>query len=424
MEVKITPRRLRGSVESIASKSQAHRLLICAALSCSPVSLRCNTSSEDIDATARCLSALGFRINRTPEGFSVCPSAKKDSVAVLDCGESGSTLRFLLPVVGALGKSARLVLAGRLPQRPLSPLWETLEAHGMMLSWESENVIATGGQLRGGSYTLPADISSQFISGLLFALPLLPEDSSLQLTGKIESARYIAMTEAVLRQCGIQFTYENNTYIIPGGQTPAFSEAELLSVEGDWSNAAFWLVAGALGEGITCSGLHPDSLQGDRAIVELLKKFGANVQQCGSSFSAQRAPMRGIEIDAAQIPDLVPILAVAAAAAEGTTRIHGAGRLRIKESDRLSTVSAMLTALGASITETEDGLVVQGGKPLTGGTVDSAGDHRIAMSAAVASMLCSETVTVRGAQAVNKSYPGFWDHFTSLGGQIERRETP
>lgn len=424
MEVKITPRALRGSVESIASKSQAHRLLICAALSGRPVRLLCNASSEDIDATARCLSALGAEIKRTAEGFAVSPSGKKEDVAELDCGESGSTLRFLLPVVGALGKNARLVLAGRLPQRPLSPLWETLEEHGMTLSWESETVIAVGGQLRGGSFSLPADISSQFISGLLFALPLLPEDSTLRLTGKIESARYIAMTEAALRRCGIQFTYEKNTYTIPGGQTPAFPEAEALRVEGDWSNAAFWLVAGALGDGIACRGLDPASLQGDRAIVDLLEAFGADVRRDGDVFSAAYAPMHGIEIDAAQIPDLVPILAVAAAAAEGTTRIYGAGRLRIKESDRLATVSAMLSALGADITETEDGLTIQGGKPLSGGTVDSAGDHRIAMSAAVASMLCKETVTVRTAQAVNKSYPGFWDHFAALGGQIERRETP
>lgn len=423
MEIRITPRHLGGRIESIASKSQAHRLLICAALSGKDAILLCNETSEDIAATARCLSALCAAVRRTADGFTVSPRAAEEN-PVLDCGESGSTLRFLLPVTGALGITAKLRLAGRLPQRPLSPLWELLEAHGMTLSWASENEIACSGQLHGGTYTVPADISSQFISGLLFALPLLDEDSTLQLTGKIESARYIAMTEEALTRSGIHFTYKENTYTIPGGQVPCFPAGEALAVEGDWSNAAFWLVAGALGEGIVCTGLRADSLQGDKAILELIGRLGATVGREENAFAVKPAPLHGIAIDAAQIPDLVPILAVAAAAAEGETRIYGAGRLRIKESDRLQTVSAMLSTLGADITETEDGLVIRGGKPLVGGTVDSAGDHRIAMAAAIASMLCTETVTVRGAQAVNKSYPKFWEHFTLLGGTIERRETP
>ncbi len=424
MEITITPHPLCGSIEMIASKSQAHRLLICAALSDTKTALLCNESSEDIDATARCLSALGASVLRTEDGFSISPIAKKEGEAVLDCGESGSTLRFILPVVGALGKQAKLRLAGRLPRRPLSPLWEELCDHGMQLSWANETILACEGQLQSGAYTLPANISSQFISGLLFALPLLPGDSTLTLTGKIESAQYIAMTEAALKCFGIQFNYKENTYYIPGGQVPSYKESETLRAEGDWSNAAFWLVAGALGEGVTCEGLNTLSLQGDRAITSLLEKFGAVTAYGEEAVSAKNAPLHGIEIDASQIPDLVPILAVCAAAAEGTTRIRGAERLRIKESDRLQTVSEMLSSLGASVRETEDGLIIEGGKPLTGGTVDSAGDHRIAMSAAVCSMLCSGTVTVLGAQAVNKSYPKFWEHFSLLGGQIERRETP
>lgn len=424
MEVTITPRPLGGTIEIIASKSQAHRLLICAAISGKDTTLLCNESSEDIDATARCLSALCADVRREANGFSVSPAPESDETATLDCGESGSTLRFILPVVGALGKKARLKLAGRLPQRPLSPLWEELCDHGMHLSWESETVIACEGQLTGGNFTLPANISSQFISGLLFALPLLSEDSTLQLTGKIESARYIAMTEEALKRSGIRFTYKDNTYTIPGGQTPCFPAGEALTVEGDWSNAAFWLTAGALGEGITCTGLRDGSLQGDKAIADLLTKFGAIVSRDKDQFTAKKAPLQGIRIDAAQIPDLVPVLAVAAAAAEGETRIFGAERLRIKESDRLQTVSAMLSTLGADITETADGLIIRGGTLLSGGTVDSAGDHRIAMAAAIASMLCTEKVTVCGAQAVNKSYPKFWEHFTLLGGSIERRETP
>ncbi len=424
MEVKITPRRLGGTIEIIASKSRAHRLLICAALSSAPSALLCNESSEDIDATARCLSALGGKINRTPSGFAVSPVTSSSEEVWADCGESGSTLRFLLPIIGALGKTVRLKLSGRLPQRPLSPLWEELIKHGMSLSFEKEDVLLCKGKLSGGAYVLPADISSQFISGLLFALPLLKENSTLKLTGKIESAQYIAMTEDAVRTYGIRFTYENNTYSIPGRQNYIYSASETPYVEGDWSNAAFWLTAGALGEGVTCTGLQMESLQGDKAITHLLESFGAIAAYGETTVSFRHAPMHGIEIDASQIPDLVPILAVAATAAEGTTRIFGAQRLKIKESDRLKTVSEMLSTLGAMITETEDGLIIQGGKPLGGGTISSAGDHRIAMSAAIASMLCSAPVIVEGAQAVNKSYPKFWDHFACLGGRIERSETP
>ncbi len=424
MEITISPHRLCGTIESIASKSQAHRLLICAALSKKETTLLLNESSADIDATARCLSALGAKMQRTADGFTILPIAKETAAKTADCGESGSTLRFLLPVAGALGKETRFALFGRLPKRPLSPLWEELCAHGISLSWENENILLLKGQLQSGAYTLPANISSQFISGLLFALPLLSGDSTLTLTGKIESAQYIAMTEDALRRFGIRFTYRENTYYIPGGQTPVRREDTPLRAEGDWSNAAFWLVAGALGDGLTCERIHPASLQGDKEIVRLLSAFGAKVRQDETAVFVQNAPMHGIEIDASQIPDLVPILAVCALSAKGTTRIFGAERLRIKESDRLKTVSAMLRALGGSVLETKDGLIIEGGKPLTGGTVDSAGDHRIAMSAAIASMLCDGQVTVQGAEAVNKSYPKFWEHFLGLGGEFIRRETP
>lgn len=420
MDITITPRMPAGKIDSIASKSQAHRLLICGALSGEALTILCKETSEDIDATARCLSALCAKAERVGAGFSLTPLSKTDEPCLLDAGESGSTLRFLLPVVGALGKPAKFLLSGRLGQRPLSPLWEQLCDHGMSLSREGENAILCSGQLTGGAYTLPGDISSQFISGLLFALPLLPEDSVLTLTGKTESARYIAMTEAALRKFGIRFTYSNGTYTIPGNQKPT-PPGEDIQVEGDWSNAAFWLVAGALGDRITMEGLSKDSLQGDKEILSVLSRFGAWVEETEKTITVKNAPLWGIEIDGAQIPDLVPILAVLATGAEGLTRIYGAQRLRIKESDRLQTVSAMLRALGGDAEETEDGLLIRG-TPLSGGVVDSAGDHRIAMAAAVASTLCKEPVVVKGAEAVNKSYPGFWEHFTLLGGQIERTE--
>ncbi len=422
MEIIISPQSLGGKITCIASKSRAHRLLICAALSDAPVNLLINESSEDIDATVRCLISLGANIVKTADGFSVSPIKTVPKNPILDCGESGSTLRFILPVVGALGAEAKLKLSGRLPSRPLSPLWEELVRGGMTLSWENENTISCGGKLRSGTYTLPGNISSQFISGLLFALPLLSGESTLRLTGKTESAQYIAMTEEAIRQFNIDFTYKDSTYSISGNQRPSYPEKTPLKVEGDWSNAAFWLVAGALGGGITLCGVNHASLQGDKAIVSLLKQFGAKVECNGDAVSVSKGNMHGMEIDASQIPDLVPILAVLAAAAEGETKIYGAERLRLKESDRLLTVCDMLTALGGKVLQTDDGLIIRGGTPLSGGTAQSAGDHRIAMSAAIASILCTGPVTVQGAETVMKSYPKFWEHFSLLGGSIERRD--
>lgn len=422
MEITISPRKIGGMLTMIASKSRAHRLLIAAALGKTPIQIKCNASSADIDATVRCLSALGAQIEKVEDGFRITPGASA-CAPMLDCGESGSTLRFLLPVIGALGKNVRIKLSGRLPERPLSPLWEELEAHGMRLSWEERDILSCQGQLRGGAFTLPGNVSSQFISGLLFAMPLLKENSTLSIQGNVESAQYIAMTEDALRTFGIQFTYAAKAYTVNGGQTYIYNEETPPEVEGDWSNAAFWLSVGALGGDIKLCGLKTDSLQGDKEICRILAAFGAEIYCEQNTVSARGGTLRGIAIDATQIPDLVPVLAVVAAGAKGETRIRGAERLRIKESDRLKTVCAMLGALGAQIQEMADGLLIKGGAPLCGGTVESFGDHRIAMAAAVASCISEKTVIIRGAEAVEKSYPDFWTHFEVLGGQIERRES-
>ncbi len=418
MELCISPRSLSGTIGAIASKSQAHRLLICAALSGEAHKVLCRETSQDIDATARCLTAMGHVVRREADGFSVS-LGERDKVAWADCGESGSTLRFLLPVAGAKGISTRFLLSGRLPKRPLSPLWEELEAHGMKLWWETETILACEGQLTGGTYRLPGDVSSQFISGLLLALPLLETDSRLVLAGELESAQYVEMTIEVLRRFGIRIEREGDFWHIPGAQQYRNESGAPLWVEGDWSNAAFFLAAGALGNGITMRGLSMDSLQGDKEIYRLLAAFGAQVQTETDGITVKKAPLAALEIDAMQIPDLVPILAVLAAAATGKTRIYGAKRLRLKESDRLRSVSTMLSNLGGEITEMADGLLITGGVPLEGGRVDSAGDHRICMAAAIASLLCREKVYIKGAEAVQKSYPDFWEQFQFLGGGIE-----
>lgn len=421
MDVTITPHPLSGEVRMIESKSHAHRLLIAAAWGNKQVHIGCSDTSDDIEATARCLNALGADIQRKKDGYSVSPFSPSSSATVLNCGESGSTLRFLLPVIGTLGKEVDIKLFGRLPERPLSPLWEELLAHGMLLSKPQDDIIHCKGQLSSGEYTLPGNISSQFISGLLFALPFLNGDSTLTVTGKLESKNYIDMTLEALKTFGIEIALQEQVFFIRGNQCAVSLDT---SAEGDWSNAAFWLSAGALNRSVTCNGLNTDSLQGDRAIVDLLKRFGADVRCKNTAVSISKNSMNGIIIDAEQIPDLVPILAVCAAGAEGTTTIIHAERLRIKESDRLATVSAMLRSLGADITETQDGLIINGGHPLIGGVkVSSYNDHRIAMSAAIAATICQQPVTVTDAQAVNKSYPKFWSHFEMLGGLITRRDS-
>lgn len=416
MDVKIKSRPLEGTVPAIASKSQAHRLLICAALGREPTVMHCAETSQDIEATVRCLNALGADIRRAQGAYHIHPIRCVPEQPVLDVGESGSTLRFLLPVAGALGTRARFVLHGRLPQRPLSPLWEELVSHGMALDREKGGNIITGGQLRPGIYSLPGNISSQYISGLLFALPLLPGDSKIRLTTAIESGAYLTMTVRALERFGVAAHWADDSYIIPGNQI--YSGSGSCVVEGDWSNAAFPLCAGAIGgEGVTVTRLNMDSTQGDRKIVDLLRAFGARVEQTEDAVTVHPGHLQGVVIDAAEIPDLVPVLTAVAAAASGETRIIHAERLRIKESDRLKTVCALFTALGADVSETADGLMIRGGKVLTGGVADAAGDHRIAMTAAIASSICTGEVTVTGAEAVAKSYPGFWADFSRLGGE-------
>ena len=388
----ITPSHLSGTIQAIPSKSMAHRLFICAALSGEPTQIECQGTSKDIEATRACLAAM--------EGDCRLP-----------CGESGSTLRFLLPVAAALGLDAAFLMEGRLPRRPLHPLDEQLTAHGVTLSRPQPDVLKISGKLTPGAYTLPGDVSSQYISGLLFALPLLDAPSTLTVTGKIESGPYIEMTLDALRQFGVHVTMEENIFHIPAASYRSPGKAR---VEGDWSNAAFWLCAGALGKPVTVTGLNPDSLQGDKAVVEILSAFGAKAQQSGDAVTVSPGRLHAVDMDAAAIPDLVPVLSVVAAAAVGTTRIYNAQRLRLKESDRIASVRAMLKALGADAEETEDGLLIHGGKPLTGGTVDSCNDHRIAMAAAIASVICQNPVTVLGAEAVEKSYPNFWRDFAQL----------
>ena len=385
MDLTITPRKLSGTITAIPSKSQAHRLLICAAFSDGPTELICPATNRDIEATCDCLNALGANITRTSDGYRVAPMVTPPKTAILNCCESGSTLRFMLPIVGALGVDATFQMEGRLPQRPLSPLWEEMERMGCTLTRPTESTIRCQGQLRPGDYSISGSVSSQFITGLLFALSLIEGDTHLEVTGKIESQPYIRMTEKAMVLFG----------------APQYHSPGKILVEGDWSNGAFFLAAKALGNPLEITNLNPDSPQGDRAVFELLPRLEEN-----------------ITIDASDIPDLVPILSIVAGAKKGAvfTNIQ---RLRIKESDRVASTIAMIEALGGKADSTEDTLTVFG-TGYHGGTVDSVNDHRIAMSAAIASTVCTEPVNILGAEAVKKSYPHFWEEFSRLGGNYEQ----
>ncbi len=403
----------RGEIRAPASKSAAQRLFLLAALGQKPCEIACGELSDDLSAMLRCLSALGAAVSFADGRVAITPIRSVGAGELrLPCGESGTALRFLLPLVGALGAEAVFEREGRLPERPIAPLVSELCRHGMTIASDGA-LLRCSGRLRGGDWTLPGDLSSQFVSALLLALPLLDDDSTLSVAGPLVSAPYAALTEQTLRSASIRFSREGPRRAIPGRQRPALPS--FLSVEGDWSAAAVFLAMGALsGEGVSVSGLDPLSAQGDRLIVELLRAFGAEVASENDRVSVRRKELRGLSFDASQTPDLVPVIAALGALAEGETRIEHAARLRGKESDRLYAAAAMLSALGADAKELPDGLLIRGGGPLPGGAAACFSDHRIAMAAAVAACGCDGPVTLAGAESVGKSYPSFWHDFASL----------
>ena len=384
MDITIQPGRLQGTLTAIPSKSQAHRYLICAAFSDNDTTLVCPETNRDIEATARCLQVLGADIRRTVDGYRVTPIKHIPNNAVLSCGESGSTLRFMLPIVGALGVDGLFQLEGRLPMRPLSPLWEEMERMGCTLTRPTDNTIRCTGKLRAGEYTINGGVSSQFITGLLFATTLMEGNCHINITGQLESKPYVDMTKQAL-----------NVFNAPDFHSPG-----QLQVEGDWSNGAFFVAAKSLGNEVNILGLNPTSVQGDRIVVDILEQLETGMPT----------------VSAADIPDLVPVLAIVAGAKHGAV-FTDIRRLRLKESDRVASTIAMIESLGGKAQATENTLTVYG-TDYRGGTVDAVNDHRIAMAAAIASTVCREPITILGAQCVQKSYPTFWEEFKRLGGKI------
>jgi len=396
VNVTIHPGQLQGTVAAPPSKSHAHRLLIAAALAEGECRIHCPLENADIEATVRCLKALGAKIQRDGEYLKVSGAlSRTGEKAVLDCGESGSTLRFLIPLCACLSRETILTGAGRLPSRPNGPLLDAIRENGAI--YEGQGLpLFMGGGMKNGRYALPGNVSSQYFTGLLLALPLLKEDSILIYTSPLESMPYVDITLSVLHQFGIEAEPMENGWRIPGGQK--YVSPGEAKVEGDWSAAAFWLGANHLGSRVKVEGMNEKSPQGDKAIGELLQKIGS-------------------EMDVTDTPDLMPILSAVAAAVPGKTRITGAARLRIKESDRLAAMAKVIRALGGEAVETEDGIIILGGA-LKGGVVNGMNDHRVVMSAAIAATVCKGSVTILGAQAADKSYPGFFKEFAKLGGII------
>ena len=412
---------LSGAVMPPPSKSQAHRLLICAALATEPCTIVCSALNDDIVATMNCLNALGADIKYSDGVFTVLP-VKLQKGATLNCGESGSTLRFLLSVAAALGADATFVGAGKLPQRPNGALCDALALHGIEFEKQTPDAelpLTCRGSLAAGNYRLPGNISSQYLTGLLFALPLLEQESTIEITDGLTSASYIDMTIDAVRRAGITISNKGNIYEIKGRQQYHLPQRTV--VEGDWSAAAFWLVAGVIGKHpITVQGINYDSLQGDRCIVDHLRKMGAFIEIADNRVVAFPSQLFGTDLDCMDTPDLVPILAVAAAAASGSTEFYNVGRLRYKESDRLAAMQKTLAAFGIASSVGEDTFTVYGGTPVAKSAVDSFGDHRIAMSAAILSTIADGETTILGAECVAKSYPSFYDHFLMLGGNVNR----
>lgn len=416
MRVTLSPSELNGTVPAPPSKSCMHRALICAAAADRPTKIIADSYSEDTKATIECLKSLGAKIEYTEDGVTVYPIQKNDRECILNCRESGSTLRFMLPFAAALGKKCTFVGAERLGQRPLLPLCKVLNENGVTTSYgESFLPCKTEGQLSGNVFEIPGNISSQFITGLLLALGVTG-GGEIKATTPIKSGPYIDITIDIMKKFGVNTEKTDNGYIVPEGQQ--FTSPEVFEIEGDWSNGAFWLVAGAISseDGITCTSLCKDTFQGDSRVLEILSEMGADITYNKNSVTVKKSQLKAITIDCADIPDVVPILCVAATAADGITVFENIQRLRDKESDRVKTTVDMIKNLSGKIDFDENNIYVTG-SPLTGGVITSANDHRIAMSGAVASLLCKGDVTIDIAEAVSKSYPDFYEKFTMLGGK-------
>ena len=411
MDVKITPSALKGNVTMPPSKSAAHRLLICAALSNMESYIKPKCTSDDIKATVSCLKEMGANIKENPDGYIVS-RGETNKNCTLDFCESGSTARFLLPIAAAIGSDATMIGRGRLPKRPMAPLTNVLREYGVEVS--SDNLpITVKGSLNAGNFELAGNISSQYVSGLLFAAPLLKGESQINLTRPLESTGYVDMTLKALSEFGVSVEKGKDSYKI----NPQEYKGKNMVIEGDWSQAAFFMSAAAIGSEIQIEALDLDSLQGDKACLDIFARFGADVSVTDNKITVKKNRLEGITVDASNIPDMVPALAATAAFAKGKTVIHSAERLRLKESDRIKTTIAALNQMGIKTEEKPDGMIIYGAEP-KGAVIDGAGDHRIVMAFSVAAAYAKGESVIKGAEAISKSYPEFFSEFKKLEGKV------
>ncbi len=425
-QIKIEPKELNGKISIPPSKSVSHRAVIAASLSAGESVISNVIMSKDIQATCEAMRQLGAEIiEEKTENSRVRLIIKgiesfKSPLSPIDCNESGSTLRFIIPIAMMCGTEVSFTGRGKLVERPLDVYYKIFEEQGINYKTEDDKLpLRVNGKLNSGTFEMRGDVSSQFITGLMFILPLLDEDSKITITGELESKGYIDLTISVLISFGINI--ENDNYKVFNIKGKQRYKACDYRVEGDFSQAAFWLVAGCLGGKIESCDLKPSSLQADKEVVEIIKTMGGDISYENEAFVASKSSTHNTIIDASQIPDIIPVLSVLACVSEGTTVVKNGARLRIKESDRLTATKTELNKLGADIKEEGDTLIIKGVSKLKGARVDSWNDHRIAMAMAVASIRCEETVIIDGASAVEKSYPNFWQDFKMLGGDVSEQ---
>lgn len=422
-DLKIIPSKLKGSVKIPPSKSMAHRAIICAALSDGICRIDNIDYSDDIIATINAMNSLGATIEKHDDYIEVVGIYKNINKIkenrIIDCNESGSTLRFLVPISLLFKGSNKFIGKGNLGKRPLTTYYNIFNDQGIKYSYEENNLnLVVDGELKPGVFEVEGNISSQFITGLLFALPLLNGDSKIIITKEMESKGYIDLTLKAISDFGIEIINNNySEFIIKGNQK---YNARNYRVEGDYSQAAFFLCADGLGNNVLCRDLDLNSLQGDKEIIDILERMNVvfNTNEIGLSGEVSGELISTV-IDGSQCPDIIPVLSAVSALSKGTTEIINAGRLRIKECDRLSAVTSELKKLGAQIIEKEDGLVITGVEKLQGGVeVWSHKDHRIAMTLAIASTMCKKPIIIKDYECVAKSYPSFFEDFKALGGNI------
>lgn len=412
--IKITPKDIEGSIEIVSSKSLSHRYVIAASLALGKSKIENILDSDDLVATKNALEALGAKIDE-----SIIQGSKIKKVHdIIDAHESGSTLRFLIPIAMLQDEPIQFIGKGKLPERPLNVYQDLFENtyHYKYLS-NKELPLEVKGPLKSGVYKVPGNVSSQFITGLLYALPLVQGDSKIILTTPLESRGYVDLTLQVLRQFGIKIEELENGFSIKGSQT---YQPGNYYVEGDYSGAAFFVAAGLIGKPLLLKGLNPDSLQGDKTIIDIAKQMGGKLEFTNEGLMVYPSNLKGVEIDLSQIPDLGPILMVLACYAEGKTLIKNAERLRIKESDRLEAMVENLTKMGAKMTVINDSVLIEGKCFLNGDvTLKTFGDHRIAMASAIAGMHAKNPIYLDDEKVVSKSYPTFFKEYVRLGGLVE-----